>query len=158
QLEDSIKHSSFSDAEVLRMFYRSHKATVHSGRLHFEPNEGIIGLHLAENVEDKSGEIVVRGGANAKKLSRRDIDALRKAKIKHVIVDPNEIEGAFLTDDLINHETGEVIAEANTELTAREWQQIVESGVPDVEIFFPERDDVGTVISQTLKKDSVKIP
>jgi DNA-directed RNA polymerase subunit beta len=25
-------------------------------------------------------------------------------------------------------------------------------------LFFPERDDVGTVISQTLKRDSVKTP
>src|SRR6185369_4296774 len=46
----------------------------------------------------------------------------------------------------------------NTELTAREWQQIVESGISEVDIFFPERDDVGTVVSQTLKKDSVKTP
>src|SRR5919205_3052269 len=158
QLEDAIKHSSFSDAEVLRMFYNSQKARIEGGRLHFEPNEGIVGLHLAENVEDRSGEILVRGGTNAKKLTRRDIDSLRKSKVKSVTVDPGEIEGAFLTDDLINEETGEVIAEANTELTAREWQQIVESGVTDVEIFFPERDDVGVVISQTLKKDSVKTP
>src|SRR5689334_14452124 len=158
QLEDIIKHSSFTDAEVLRMFYHSVKARVENGRLQFEPDEGLVGLHLAENVEDKSGEILVRGGTNAKKLSRRDIDSLRKSKVKSVVIDPSEIEGAFLTDDLINHETGEVIAEANTELTAREWQQIIESGVTEVEIFFPERDDVGTVISQTLKKDSVKTP
>src|SRR5689334_812627 len=158
QLDDIIKHSSFSDAEVLRMFYHSVKARVENGRLQFEPDEGLVGLHLAENVEDKSGEILVRGGTNAKKLSRRDIDSLRKSKVKSVVIDPSEIEGAFLTDDLINHETGEVIAEANTELTAREWQQIVESGVTEVEIFFPERDEVGTVISQTLKKDSVKTP
>ncbi|HJQ27373.1 MAG TPA: DNA-directed RNA polymerase subunit beta [Blastocatellia bacterium] len=158
QLEDIIKHSSYTDAEVLRMFYNSQKATISGGRLHFEPNEGIVGLHLAENVEDRSGEILVRGGTNAKKLTRRDIDTLRKSKVKSVTVDPGEIEGAFLTDDLINQETGEVVAETNTELTAREWQQIVESGVTEVEIFFPERDDVGTVISQTLKKDSVKTP
>ncbi|HKP87736.1 MAG TPA: DNA-directed RNA polymerase subunit beta, partial [Blastocatellia bacterium] len=158
QLEDEIKRSSFSDAEVLRMFYTSQHATVGDGRLHFEPSEGIVGLHLAENVEDKSGELIVRGGTNAKKLSRRDIDALRKSKIKSVVVDPQELEGAFLTDDVINTETGEVIAEANTELTAREWQQIIESGATDVEVFFPERDDMGTVIGQTLKKDSVKTP
>ncbi len=157
-LEDEIKHSSFTDAEVLRMFYSSQKAAIKDGRLHFEPNEGIIGLHLAESVEDKGGEVLVRGGSNAKKLSRRDIDQLIKAKIKTVMVDPQEIEGAFLTDDLVNTETGEVIAEANTELAAREWQQIIESGIGEVEIFFPERDDVGTVISQTLKKDSVKTP
>src|ERR1043165_3055519 len=158
QLEDIIKHSSYTDAEVLRMFYNSQKAQISGGRLQFEPNEGIIGLHLAENVEDKSGEILVRGGTNAKKLSRRDIDTLRKAKVKSVTVDPGEIEGAFLTDDVINTETGEVIAEANTELTSREWQQIIESGVSEVEIIFPERDDVGVVVSQTLKKDSVKTP
>ncbi|HXG91470.1 MAG TPA: DNA-directed RNA polymerase subunit beta [Blastocatellia bacterium] len=158
QLEDEIKRSTFSDAEVLRMFYTSQKATIKNGQLHFEPNEGIVGLHLAETVEDRSGEVIVRGGSHGKKLTRRDIDALRKAKIKSVTVDPQEVEGAFLTDDVINTETGEVIAEANTELTAREWQQIVESGVQEVEIFFPERDDVGTVISQTLKKDSVKTP
>jgi DNA-directed RNA polymerase subunit beta len=157
-LEDEIKRSSFSDAEVLRMFYTSQRATIVDGRLHFEPNEGIVGLHLAENVEDKSGELIVRGGTNAKKLSRRDIDSLRKAKVKSVIVDPQELEGAFLTDDVINTETGEVIAEANTELTAREWQQIIESGATEVEVFFPERDDVGTVTAQTLKKDSVKTP
>ena len=39
----------------------------------------------------------MRGGTNAKKLSRRDIDTLRKAKVKSVTVDPSEIEGAFLT-------------------------------------------------------------
>jgi DNA-directed RNA polymerase subunit beta len=157
-LEDEIKRATFSDAEVLRMFYTSHKASIKDGYLHFEPSEGLVGLHLAETVEDRSGEVVVKGGSSAKKLSRRDIDALRKAKIKTVRIDPQEVEGAFLIDDVVNTETGEVIAEANTELTAREWQQIVESGVGDVEIFFPERDDVGTVIGQTLKKDSVKTP
>jgi len=59
---------------------------------------------------------------------------------------------------VVNTDTGEVIAEANTELTQREWQQIVESGVSTAELCFPERDDVGVVVSQTLKKDSVKTP
>ena len=158
QLEDEIKRASFSDAEVLRMFYTSQRATIKGGLLHFEPNEGLTGLRLAETVEDRSGEVIVKGGANGKKLSRRDIDSLQKAKIKSVTIDPQEIEGAFLTDDVVNTETGEVIAETNAELTAREWQQIIESGVAEVEIFFPERDDVGTVVSQTLKKDSVKTP
>src|SRR5258705_8265991 len=157
-LEDEIKRASFTDAEVLRMFYTAQKAAIKDGRLHFEPTEGLVGLHLAETVEDRSGETVVRGGAHAKKLTKRDIEALRKAKIKSVTVDSQEIEGAFLNEDVVNTETGEVIAEANTELTSREWQQIAESGVSHVDIILPERDDVGVVVSQTLKKDSVKTP
>ena len=47
------------------MFYTSQKATIKDGRLHFEPNEGLVGLHLAEIVEDRSGEVIVKGGSNA---------------------------------------------------------------------------------------------
>ncbi|HLG13123.1 MAG TPA: DNA-directed RNA polymerase subunit beta [Blastocatellia bacterium] len=158
QLEDEIKRASFGDADVLRMFYTSQKAAIKDGSVHFEPSEALIGVRVAETVEDRSGEVIARSGASAKKLTRREIDAMIKAKIKSVVVDPQEMEGAFLIDDVVNTETGEVVAEANNELSARDWQQIIESGVPGVEIFFPERDDVGTVISQTLKKDSVKTP
>ncbi len=157
-LEDEIKRAHFSDADILRMFYTSLTTTVKDGRLHFEPSLGLVGLKPSDPVEDKGGELLARGGANAKKLTRRDIDHIIKAKVKSITVDPQELEGAYLTDDVINTETGEVIAEANTEITAKEWQEIIEAGIPTVEIFFPERDDVGTVISQTLKKDSVKTP
>ncbi|HEY3135156.1 MAG TPA: DNA-directed RNA polymerase subunit beta [Blastocatellia bacterium] len=157
-LEDEIKRASYTDAEVLRMFYASHKATIKDGLLHFEPTEGLVGLRVADSAHDRSGEVIVRGGAHGKKLTKRDIEALHKAKIKSVSVDPQEVEGAFLIDDVVNTETGEVIAEANTELTEREWRQLVESGVREVQIFFSERDDVGVVVSQTLKKDSVKTP
>ena len=157
-LEDEIKRSAFSDADILRMFYSSIRAEIADGRLHFEPNAGLVGLRPAEPVTDKAGEVLARGGANAKKLSRRDIDQITKAKVKNVVIAPEDLEGAFLTEDVIDTETGEVIAEANTEVGLKEWQAIIESGVTSVEIFFPERDDAGTVISATLKKDSVKTP
>jgi DNA-directed RNA polymerase subunit beta len=158
QLEDAIKRSSFSDPDVLRLFYTVQTVEVKGGRLHIAPDEGVVGLRPAEAAEDKSGEVIVKGGANARKLTKRDVDALIKAKVKSIVIEPQELEGAFLVDDVIGPETGEVIAESNSELTAREWQQITEGGVSHVEIFFPERDEVGTVISQTLKKDSVKTP
>src|SRR5207244_6411205 len=37
-------------------------------------------------------------------------------------------------------------------------QEIVDSGVQSFSIFFPERDDVGVVMSQTLKKDTITKP
>ncbi|HWP43275.1 MAG TPA: DNA-directed RNA polymerase subunit beta, partial [Blastocatellia bacterium] len=46
QLEDEIKRSSFTDAEVLRMFYTSQRAVIRDGMLHFEPSEGLVGLRL----------------------------------------------------------------------------------------------------------------
>ena len=35
---------------------------------------------------------------------------------------------------------------------------MMEAGVAELQVFFPERDDVGTVIGATLRRDSVKTP
>ena len=156
-LEDAIKHAGYSDAQIIRMFYTSQTIEVKAGRLYLPVGPGILGLKPAETIEDRNGEIIIRGGSSARKLTRKDIDSLQKARIRSVVIDPHDIEGAFLTDDVVS-EGGEVLAESNGEITIRDWQQIIEAGVTEVEIFFPERDDVGTVISQTLKKDSVKTP
>ena len=32
----------------------------------------------------------------------------------------------------------------------------MDAGVPEISVFFPERDDIGVVLSQTLKKDTIK--
>ena len=55
-----------------------------------------------------------------------------------------------------NPETGEVILEANEELTPRVISMAQENKVDSIELFFPERDEVGQVVSQTLRKDPVR--
>src|SRR5437870_3561865 len=51
--------------------------------------------------------------------------------------------------------TGEVILEANEELTPRVISMAQEKNVDKIEIFFPEKDDIGPVLSATLKKDPI---
>jgi DNA-directed RNA polymerase subunit beta len=52
--------------------------------------------------------------------------------------------------------TGEVLAESNQAATEALVGRIIEAGIGGFEVFFPDRDDAGNVISQTLRKDSVK--
>ena len=54
--------------------------------------------------------------------------------------------------------SGEVLLEANTELTADKLSKLIDAGITELHLFFPERDDVGNVISNTLRRDSVKTP
>src|SRR5207249_1993414 len=35
---------------------------------------------------------------------------------------------------------------------------IIDAGVPELPVFFPERDDIGVVLSQTVRKDTIKTP
>ncbi len=52
--------------------------------------------------------------------------------------------------------TGEVLIEANHELTPTIIGKLLEAGIETFEVFFPDRDDAGNVISATLRKDGVK--
>jgi DNA-directed RNA polymerase subunit beta len=73
-----------------------------------------------------------------------------------VEVSPNDLEGAYVAADVIDMETGEVLIEANHELTAVTASRLMDAGIKTFDVFFPELDDVGNVISMTLKKDGVK--
>ena len=69
-----------------------------------------------------------------------------------------ELDGALTAADVVDLNTGEVIVEANVELTADRLHKVLSSGAASFEVFFPERDDVGNIITNTLKRDSIRKP
>ena len=83
---------------------------------------------------------------------------IQKAKITEIDIDTTDLEGAFTAADIVDTASGEVLLEANSEITADKLSKIMDAGVEDIHVFFPERDDVGNVISATLRRDSVKTP
>jgi len=93
-----------------------------------------------------------------RKITESVYKEIQKAKITQIEVAAHDLEGAFAAADLVNPATGEVILEANNELTSSALNTIQESGMTEIEVFFPERDETGQVISQTLKRDSLKAP
>ena len=83
---------------------------------------------------------------------------MRKLEIAEVEVGQTDFEGAFALDDVVNTESGEIIVESSNEITTAKLLEIIEQGVENFTVFFPEKDDVGGVIVQTLKKDSISKP
>src|SRR5207249_3733497 len=81
---------------------------------------------------------------------------IQKARIQQVEVAPNDLENAYVAADVVDMSTGEVIIDANQELTTTAMSRMIDAGIESFEFFFPERDDVGNVISATLRKDPVK--
>ncbi len=91
-----------------------------------------------------------------RKITNSVFKELQKSKIEQVEVSANDLEGAYVAADVIDMETGEVLIEANHELTAVIASRLMDAGIKTFDVFFPELDDVGNVISMTLKKDGVK--
>src|SRR5271154_5029209 len=150
-----------SGEDILRSFYTVDRIAIKDKKLFWtldpasEKPTNLLGMKLAHSIKNKSGDEIAHSG---RKLNAATLKEIQKAKISEIEVDISDLEGAWVAADVVDTTTGEVLLEANSELTADKLSKIFDSGVVELSLFFPERDDVGTVISQTLKRDSVKTP
>jgi DNA-directed RNA polymerase subunit beta len=148
--------------DILRTFYTVDRLAIRDNKLFWtldpasDKATNLLGMKLAHSVKSKSGEEIAHSG---RKINAAILKEIQKAKITEIEVDTTDLEGAWSASDIVDTTTGEVLLEANSEITADKVAKILESGgVVEMSVFFPERDDVGTVISQTLRRDSVKTP
>src|SRR6202790_2880597 len=150
-----------SGEDILKTFYTTDRLIVRDKKLLWtldpasEKPTNLLGMKLAHNIKSKSGDEVAHSG---RKISAATLKEIQKAKITEIEVDTTDLEGAWAASDIVDTTSGEVLLEANSEITADKVAKILESGVVELSVFFPERDDVGTVISQTLRRDSVATP
>ncbi len=142
-----------TDEQILRTFYRVDKISIKSKKLLWNVSPGLHGMKLSFAVTSKGGETVVPQG---RKITPSVLKEIQKAKIEQVEVAANDLEGAFIAADVIDMSTGEVLTEANHELTTTVIGKLMDAEIESFEVFFPERDDAGSVVSATLKKDPVK--
>ncbi|MBO0725466.1 MAG: DNA-directed RNA polymerase subunit beta, partial [Blastocatellia bacterium] len=144
-----------NDEDILRAFYAVDKIRVAGSQLFWQVSPTIIGARASSDILDKKGETLVKGG---KKIGQSAYDALVAAKITEIPIKTEDLAGAYTLTDLVNTADGEVIAESNTELTPETIAKIIDAGIQMIEIFFPDKDDAGPVMSLTVKKDTIKSP
>jgi DNA-directed RNA polymerase subunit beta len=142
-----------TESEIIRAFHKVNEVSIKENKLLWKVSDSMIGLKLSYAINNKAGDPVVPQG---KKITNAVFREIRKAEIEQVEVAPNDLEGAYVAADVIDMSTGEVLLEANNELTQAGITKLIDAGIGNFEIFFPERDEVGNVISTTLRKDSVK--
>jgi DNA-directed RNA polymerase subunit beta len=149
-----------SDEEILKTFYTVDRVHIADGKLQWavvEEGKGsthLVGVKPAHAVVHNGTEIAFSG----RKITPHSLKAIRAAAIDRIEVETAELDGAHTAADVVDLNTGEVVVEANVELTADRLHKIVSSGAAVFEVFFPERDDVGNIIANTLKRDTIRKP
>ena len=150
-----------SGEDILKTFYTTDRLVVRDKKLFWtldpasDKPTNLLGMKLAHSIKSKSGDEVAHSG---RKITHAILKEIQKAKVSEIEVDTTDLEGAWAASDIVDTTSGEVLLEANSEITADKVAKILESGVIEMTVFFPERDDVGTVISQTLRRDSITSP
>jgi DNA-directed RNA polymerase subunit beta len=75
----------------------------------------LVGMKIDVDVKGKGhSEPIIKSG---KKVTASVLKELRKSNIKEVEVDTTQFDAAYALGDIVNMESGEVVLEANNEIT-----------------------------------------
>jgi DNA-directed RNA polymerase subunit beta len=96
-------------------------------------------------------EVIVEAG---RRITARHIRQLDKAGVSKLDVTREYMVGRTLAHNVVDKETGELLADANTEITDEMMDLLVEKGVKKIQTIFTNDLDHGPFISDTLRIDS----
>ena len=102
------------------------------------------------DITDKAGKVLV---AKDKRINSKHVRDVEAAGIKNISVPEDYLLGRILAKNIVDKETGEVIANANDELTEDLLARLREGKVTHIQTLYTNDLDQGGYISQTLRMD-----
>ncbi len=141
----------YNNEDILRMFYDTMKLSVKKGKvlLKLDP-EQLKGQTAAFDIE-VDGKAIVKSG---KKMTARTVRQLKEANIKEIEVSPEFLLGKVLVSGLVDKDSGELIAAANSVITAELVERIVDLGKVNLEVLFIDENENGPYITDTINLDT----
>jgi len=147
-----LRALEFSTEEILDIFYDTTEYTIKGEKLIMDLiPERLRGETAIFDISIKKGEVLVESG---RRITARHIRALSKAKLSKLEVPAEYIIGKVLSKAYIDKATGEVIAEANAEITLELLAELSQAGHKTISTLYMNEFDVGSYMSDTLRVDS----
>jgi DNA-directed RNA polymerase subunit beta len=98
-------------------------------------------------------KVIVEEG---RRITARHVRELEQAGVKKLAVPRDYVYGKIVAHDVINTDTGEILAKANEVLTAASVEKLIEAGIKEVKTLYTNDLDRGPFISDTLRIDPTK--
>ena len=102
------------------------------------------------DILDKAGKLIV---AKDKRITVKHIREMAEAGIKKIIVPDEFMMGRIIAHNIVNAETGEVLANANDEITEDLLGKLAAGGIEQIRTLYVNDLDRGAYISSTLRID-----
>ncbi|MBR4316640.1 MAG: DNA-directed RNA polymerase subunit beta [Alphaproteobacteria bacterium] len=155
---ESIEKVGMSSNEILKLFYAEEIFTKFKNGWKKAFNPALITKGVKFNydlVDAKSGKVVLEKGA---KLSPRAAKKLAEEGLKEVYMtnDAFAEAGLYLSDDILDEETFEVIAEAGQEVTTEVLEKMDSAKIKEFGVLYIDNVTVGPHIRNTLVVDKNK--
>lgn len=148
-----LRALGYDTLQILDTFFEKTKITFAKTKISLElVPERLRGETATFDI--KAGKTVIV--ENGRRITAKHVRMLEKEKVSKLEIPQEFLVGKILGNDVANPETGELIAEANTELTDELIQLIVDAEVKNCEILYTNDLDRGPHVSNTLAIDPTR--
>jgi DNA-directed RNA polymerase subunit beta len=146
-----LKALGYKSEQILEQFFSFDTFHVTKKGIEFEVvPERMRGEIAKFDIVTKAGKVIVQ---KDKRITVKHIREMEAAGMKKLTVEPDFLVGRTIAKALVNKETGEVVANANDEITEAALKKILEANIEEVKTLYTNDLDQGPYISQTLRVD-----
>lgn len=147
-----LRALGYETEEILSMFYDNN--TYHLGDedivLDLLPSR-LRGELAAIDIKDAEGNVIVEAN---RRISARHVRLIEKAGIKQLTLPDEYLVGKVLAHNVVDKETGEVIASANDEISTELLAALRSNKVSEIQLLYINEIECGSYVSDTLRLDS----
>ena len=140
----------FSDKEIIDVFFETDKYQLSKKEIKLEINLDHLKGSVADFDINVGRKTIVSKG---KRINALHIKQIKDTRNKYLKLAFEDLEEKILANDLIDKETGELLASANDTLDKELLETIIEKGIKEIETIYINDVDQGPYISNSLRID-----
>jgi len=146
-----LKALGYTPEQILAEFFAFDAFRLHKNEIEFElVPERLRGEIARFDFTTKSGKQIV---GKDKRITVKHVREMQEAHLTKIAVPQEFLVGRVLAHNVIDKDSGEVIANANDEITEELLKKLVDAGVGKIQTIYTNDLDQGPYISQTLRMD-----
>ncbi|MCB5228281.1 DNA-directed RNA polymerase subunit beta [Alishewanella sp. 16-MA] len=146
-----LRALELSTEEILATFFENTRFDIKDGKILMEVVANRLrGETAAFDIKDNDGEVIVEHG---RRITARHVRQLEKTGMTMMEVPHEYVVGRVLAKNYADRSTGEIIAEANAELTLELLAKLAKAGYESFETLYINDLDQGSYVSETIRID-----
>src|ERR1700704_139607 len=148
-----LRALGYTEEQILDIFFEKNSFFLSKKEIEFEVVPQRLRGETAAFEIRVGKKVIVEDG---RRITARHVRELEEAQVKRLPVPTEYMQGKVLAHDIVNTETGEILAKANEILTVPTVGKLIESGITEIRTLYVNDLDRGPYISDTLRIDPTK--
>ena len=146
-----LKALGYTPEQILSEFFIFDSFSLAGSEIDFELiPERLRGEIARFDFTTKTGKLIV---AKDKRITQRHVREMQEAHMTKITVPQDYVIGRVIAHNVVDKESGEIVANANDEITEELLEKLADASVGIVQTIYTNDLDQGPFISQTLRID-----